>query len=633
MYKLFFYILIYLFALNVWAQKDTLQIQSLLDKAYEFEVSEPRKALKIYQDVYQLSLKNKYYLGVFKSLQYSGMVHNDNGNYDSAFYYYEKSKPYAKKANYPRGEALTYINAGNTHQFMGNYNKAVSYYLSGIKLLETLQDSMALSQSYQNISALYGTLKNNKLKILYLQKAVEYSDPKNQKQIAGLYCDLGLTFLQQQNPVEALVYFKKTDVIGNKLEDKTVIFLAKRNLGEYYNYKKQYDKAIFFYEMAFQIGAPTAVEKNDLLYILSGVYFKMKNYSKAESYAHESVKLSKALKTREILYKSYRKLAEIYHATNRRDTAYDYLVESMNLKDSVMNEGYLKQISLIQTQYETEKKDKAIAEQQIKLERNEVQLLKKQNQSTYYLIAVLILGLLSLGIWLVFRQRQRVKNREIFSLKQQQEIAKLEALIDGEEKERRRIAQELHDGINGDLSAIKYRLSGLEDSGLNEEDRKSLSKTIEMIDSACSQIRGISHNLMPSSILDFGLVETVNEYCAKINNSHPLKLEYQYFGNPAVLPKKAETVIYRIIQELINNITKHSKATIAMVQLNFHESELFITVEDNGIGFDPKSVQSGLGLKNIHSRVHFLNAQLEMDSNDKGSSFHITIDLNSLKND
>ena len=86
MYKLFFYILIYLFALNVWAQKDTLQIQSLLDKAYEFEVSEPRKALKIYQDVYQLSLKNKYYLGVFKSLQYSGMVHNDNGNYDSAFY-------------------------------------------------------------------------------------------------------------------------------------------------------------------------------------------------------------------------------------------------------------------------------------------------------------------------------------------------------------------------------------------------------------------------------------------------------------------------------------------------------------------------------------------------------------------
>lgn len=622
-----------MFTLQVWAQKDTLLIQSLLDKGGAIEVSEPKKALKIYQEAYQLSLKNEYYLGIFKSLQYSGIVHADNGNYDSAFYYYEKSKPFAKKAKYPRGEALTYINTGNAHHFMGNYNKAVSSYLSGIKILENIQDSLALSQSYQNISALYGTLKNMNLKIFYLKKAVAYSNPKNQKQVAGLYCDLGLTFLQQKNPTEALVYFKKTDAIANELQDKTVQFIAKRNLGEYYNYKKQYDKAIYFYEMAFQIGAPSAIEKNDLLFILSAVYFKMKDYSKSESYAQESVKSSKALKTRELLYKSYRKLAEIHHATNHRDIAYDYLVESVNLKDSLMDENYLKQISVVQTQYETEKKNKAIAEQQIQLNKKEVELFKQERQTIFSLIITFFLALLSFGLWMYFRQRQGIKNKEILTLKQRQEIAQLEALIDGEEKERRRIAQELHDGINGDLSAIKYRISSLEEYGFGADEKADLQKIIEMIDYSCSQVRSISHNLMPASIIDFGLVETVSEYCSKINNTNGLTIDFQSFGNQTNLPKKAETVIYRIIQELINNIVKHAQATSALVQFNFHKNEMFITVEDNGIGFDAKTTQNGLGLKNINSRIDYLNAQLEINSSSKGTYFHITIDLKTLKND
>ena len=147
-------------------------------------------------------------------------------------------------------------------------------------------------------------------------------------------------------------------------------------------------------------------------------------------------------------------------------------------------------------------------------------------------------------------------------------------MIDGEEKERRRIAQELHDGLNGDLSAIKYRLSTLEESGLSAIDTENLTKVINMIDESCAQVRSISHNLMPSSILDYGLLETVKEYCVKINNSDSFKIEFQTFGNYISLSKKTETVIYRIIQELVTNILKHSKATEAMIQFNYREDEL-----------------------------------------------------------
>lgn len=312
-------------------------------------------------------------------------------------------------------------------------------------------------------------------------------------------------------------------------------------------------------------------------------------------------------------FRNYNQLKELAFAQEQ--------LLNINQKITLSNSDYIQNIT------------KQYLKNENKLLKQELNLIKstKEKQIFYFIVAALIL--LSIGLWYIFKQRQERKNQEIETLKRNQEINNLEALIDGEETERKRIAQELHDGLNGDLSAIKYRLSAFEETKLDDEDRGSLLKSIEMIDNACAQVRGISHNLMPTSILDYGLVETVQQYCAKINSTHPLTLEFQYFGDAAVLPKKAETVIYRIIQELITNISKHSKASLAMVQLNFHENELSITVEDNGVGFNQKSTQTGLGLKNINSRVQFLNAQLEIDSSKNGTSFHITVNLKKLKND
>ncbi|PXY38812.1 hypothetical protein DMB65_21045 [Flavobacterium cheongpyeongense] len=215
--------------------------------------------------------------------------------------------------------------------------------------------------------------------------------------------------------------------------------------------------------------------------------------------------------------------------------------------------------------------------------------------------------------------------------KQNQEIATLEALIDGEDKERKRIAQELHDGLNSDLSAIKYHLSTLEESGLSVIDTENLNKVINMIDESCAQVRSISHNLMPSSILEYGLIESIGEYCIKIKSSDNFKIDFQTYGDYIALSKKNETVVYRIIQELVTNILKHSKATEAMIQFNYREDELFITVEDNGIGFDKSAVSNGIGLKNINTRIAFLNAQLDIDSSASGSSYTISINLNKIK--
>jgi len=617
---------------GVTAQKDSVYIKSLLDKAYEHEAAAPQTALKMYREAYRHSVKSGYHLGTFKALQYSGLVHSDNGNYDSASYYFKKSLPYSLKAGYKRGEGLTYNNLANNAQFRGDYKGAITYYLKGITIFEAINDSAALSQSYQNLSAMYDNIKDRRLELVYLKKALHYVSAAQTEQKALLYGDVGITLLTQDRPAEALLYFKKAQGLTKIDSSKRIQFFANRNFGEYYKYIKQYAAAINYYVKALELSGEQndLFQKNDLLYIISGLYLETGNYNQALKYGMQSAALAKQIKAKDIGYRSCGRLAKIYEALGNNRLAYNYLQQSITLKDSVVAADYLKQISLYQSQFESEKKDNAIAGQQILLKKKEVEVLANRNRFVYSLAGMGFLIMLSVGVWFSFRQRQKIKDREIIALQQKQEIVQLEALLDGQEKERKRIAQELHDGINGDLSAIKYRISGIEEYGIAPDEKKDLQKIIEMLDHACTQVRSISHNLMPASIIDFGLNESVKQYCSKISATNETNIDFQYFGVPRQLPKNAETTIYRIIQELINNIIKHAQATHALVQLNFHEAELSITVEDNGMGFDPKTVAQGLGLKNIRSRVQVLNADLDISSSSKGTSFLILIDLNHL---
>ena len=151
-----------------------------------------------------------------------------------------------------------------------------------------------------------------------------------------------------------------------------------------------------------------------------------------------------------------------------------------------------------------------------------------------------------------------------------------------------------------------------------------------MIDYSCDQVRNIWHNLSPTTINDFGLISSLRNYCSKLEGFHPIKINFQHFGNDIILSKNIETVIYRIVQELVNNIIKHADASEALVQINSHEDNLFITVEDNGKGFENSKKSTGIGLKNIASRIAFLNASLDEEHNENGTTFTINIDLKNI---
>lgn len=236
---------------------------------------------------------------------------------------------------------------------------------------------------------------------------------------------------------------------------------------------------------------------------------------------------------------------------------------------------------------------------------------------------------LAYKIKLINDEKNRIEH-QIIKHKHRQQIGKLHGLLEGEEKERKRIAEELHDGIAGDLSAIKFNLAYLNLKNRNQENAEILKELTEIIDKSSLQIRELSHNLSPSSITNLGLVAALKNLCLKVENLYGIKMNFEFSGDKIELNKTAETHIYRIIQELINNVVKHAEAKQAEVTIVHQPPSLNIMIKDNGKGFKPSTNSHGIGLSNVDSRIRYLNAELKKSSTENGSHFNININTHRI---
>jgi signal transduction histidine kinase len=199
-------------------------------------------------------------------------------------------------------------------------------------------------------------------------------------------------------------------------------------------------------------------------------------------------------------------------------------------------------------------------------------------------------------------------------------------LISGEEKERKRIAQDLHDGLGALLATVKLRFNAIQNEIPNMLESESFLKADELLDEACVEIRGISHKMMPRILEKGGLELALRELCQDSNRPSEVEVSYVSLDIPPNIPKDKALAIYRVTQELLKNALKHANASEIIVQLQGEEERLNLTVEDDGKGFDPSTVLTGLGLEGIQSRISFFDGSVDLDSiPGQGTSFHISL--------
>ena len=234
----------------------------------------------------------------------------------------------------------------------------------------------------------------------------------------------------------------------------------------------------------------------------------------------------------------------------------------------------------------------------------------------------IILVILSIAIFLFYKRKLKT-NKSIQELQKRN----FNAVIEAEENERGRIAKELHDGLGQLLSSAKLNVAATEES-VSKGDLPLIKTSMQLIDEAVSEVRSISHNLMPIALSKRGLKIALEDLAEKINNSNSIKVILIINDLENIISKSTEVTIYRVIQEILNNALKHSKATEIHIELMAQTKTLSLNISDNGSGFDTRKIKEskGIGWVNIFSRLSLINGKIKVNSS-KESGTHLSIQI------
>ncbi len=303
-------------------------------------------------------------------------------------------------------------------------------------------------------------------------------------------------------------------------------------------------------------------------------------------------------------------LAETYANTGNMKEAYEWSQKYITVNDSLHAADYKRDMLDMENKYQSAEKAKQIS--QLQAEKQAAELVQK-NQRLWVLLlavgaAVFLLAFLYLNN--ILKNQKRENEFKFKELEQQRELQVTKAFLEGEDKERQRIAQDLHDGLGGALSGIKMKLSAVQ----NNFQEPEIDSSVDQLDRSIIELRRIAHNMMPSNLLRSGLEVALRDLCSALSNNST-EIELQTEGLDPNLNQHYQVNIYRIIQELLSNALRHADANHILVQCIQNDEQILITVEDNGKGFDLSRAKAsnGLGLNNIQNRVDIMKGSLDYD--------------------
>ncbi len=524
-----------------------------------------------------------------------------------------------------------------------NYTEALS------EILE-LEDSYQSKLDYKNLYLLYSlkaniynktnnhsrALENFKkalknLLILKNSKIENNQTIKFNKEIAKTYLSIGSSFYRNSNRDSAKFYYIKvdgfTDLNNENQETKALSYI---NLSGIYEQDSIFDKAINYAEKAIEINRKInfklnqASAKNNL----GNIYLSMGDFEKAKEIYNEGINLIKNDKSpNAIRYKAklYYNLA--WAMRNLKDyKAYDFQEISYEIEDGIRDKEIKRMVEEITT--------KNNVEDVKRIEENK-RLIAQRTFTIYgigsFVIIISLLYFLNFyklkqkNLSLELSQTQLLQNQNIEKIKSESQIRILNATIDGKETERKEIAETLHDSVSALLSSANLHLMAT-NQYFNGNTPLEISKTQEIIKEASQKIRDLSHTLVSSVLLKFGLNFAVKDLAAKYSNSN-LNIETETH-NIRRYEQNFEIKIYNIIQEFLNNILKHSKAKNTVIKLQEKEGAIVLQISDDGVGFDTSKItnKDGLGLNQIEARIHVLKGNFSIDSKiDEGTSIIIKV--------
>lgn len=538
--------------------------------------------------------------------------------HDSVYHY--SNKALASK-HYLTSRALIdlYSIKGTAHYYESDYSKSIMTHMEAEVIADSVNDDMGRAKVYNNIAISYLRIENWEEAEKYLNRSIELCKKLDVKRgLAYNLGNLGIVYKNTNQYEKAITAYKEAVEIARQLDDKYAVARNMGNIGTLYEQLYNLDLALRYYEESYDL-AKTLNDQSSLaitIHNIGSIYAKKRNFRRALQKYNASLSIAKTLNEKSLIRDNYLGLSEATEQLDRFDSSLDYRKLYEKYNDSVINENHLKDIGELNIKYESERKEKEILELSSDKIKNEAELVKQESRIRLLTI-VLLTGFFLFSTVLIVA-RNRANN------KKQKDI--IYAISETQLKERKRIAQDLHDSVGGLLAIAKSSLENLDYNNASFDD--DIDKSIELLSSSSDQVRKISHNLMPSELIKFGLVSAIESYIDTIKGSDLIAQFYPH-NMEVELDEAVQLNVYRIFQEIVQNVLKHAKATELNIYLNNHGKHLDLMVEDNGVGFE-KDVKTtdGIGLKSIESRVKLMDGTMTVDSYlGKGTTINIKIPL------
>ena len=564
-----------------------------------------------------------------KALYNAGMICTNLTIYDSA-------KLYLAEANIAAAamrDTVLQINIYNAYALMNNYQSdfdaAVEYQMKAAQLIESSQNPDIKNLLPQT----YGNIGHNLIAEKQIEKGIEYEKkalliknyPNEERYTVLLHLDIADAYIQLNDNTKAKLYLDSAILSNKALHNMQLTALVLNTEGVYYNAVKNWPAAIASYLAAYKVADSV---KNEYLQSEAGnnvakMYLKIGKLKEAENYAAESNNIARRLNNYTVAASTYNTLKESAAKMGNFEKAFQFAELNKLYADSASNDETKKSILNLEAKYQNQKKEKDIAGLTIANKEKELTVAKRNQLITIGGISAAAL-LLTLSLFyrnskqkqLLTAKENILQQEQIKFLERQQQVVSLQSMVNGQETERSRIAKDLHDGLGGLFSTVKMYFSTLQHEQENLKSNALFSKSYELIDTASEEVRRIAHNMMPEVLMKLGLVPALQDMCSNISAGKLLQAKLQSYGMEKRMNASTEIMLYRIVQELLNNIIKHAQASEAIIQFNRDTDRLTVTVEDNGRGFNLQETddKKHAGLDTIKSRVSYLNGNISIDS-------------------
>lgn len=536
-------------------------------------------SLIIFSEILKESQKQGWKALEQRSNNNLGMNRLNSSDYKAAIEYFSKSleisrnDPNALEANFVHSIS----NLGLANQELELYDQAITYHLEALEIRNRLNDANGIAISSANLGICYKLMGEEDHAEKYYQKAIENA------KIAG------------------------NKVLFHRVHD---------NLGSLYIGQKNYEKGLLMLNIALDDSDGFTPDPKMELSIVSNsaaAHIDLGQTEKALNFAERGLKVLE--KNPELVNYSLtlkNALAKIYFRKGDFEKGNAYLEEYQELNRQVFNEENAQLLTDLQVRYDLEKK-----ENQIALQTAEIQEKNATLQRNYFAFAALGLLLALVGVAFLFYQNRNKRKQEILVKDRELKIkeAYIQASLESQEQERRRMAQDLHDGFGQYISALRMYVSQLKNDQAKEELKMELiSRTDSVLDEMSREISNVVYDLMPATLIRFGLMPALEDLAHRINVGQKVKLEIVAENFSDRMDELLEINLFRICQEWINNVLKYAKSDHISLILTQHQGIAKLQILDDGHGFDPNIFQRSKrnGWKNITTRAELLNGKLEL---------------------